>query len=109
MTNFYSSDADLQQELQQSIAESLQAIAAELGQPIDETEANQIYEDAVGLINHVAYEPITLARLAGTLLVYQSQKLDPEELKWLKAQLAECPDDEAIEELIESMHRTDSL
>jgi hypothetical protein len=96
-------------ELQFAIQDSLQAIAADMGQPIDEGEAQQLYHDALGLLDHLSYEPITLARLAGTLLVYQSQEIEPDELNWLRSQVKQCQDDEAVEELIESMHRIDTL
>ncbi len=105
MTHFSAPDS----ELQLTIQDSLQAIAIDLGQPIDEAEAQQLYQDALGLLDHIAWEPITLARLAGTLLVYQAQKIEPEELTWFRLQVKQCQDDEEIEELIESLHRVDSL
>ncbi|MBD1849202.1 hypothetical protein [Leptolyngbya sp. FACHB-711] len=105
MTHFSAPDS----ELQLTIQDSLQAIATDLGQPIDEAEAQQLYQDALGLLDHIAWEPITLARLAGTLLVYQSQEIEPEELTWFRSQVKQCQDDEEIEELIESLHRVDSL
>ncbi|MEP0910773.1 hypothetical protein NDI45_07570 [Leptolyngbya sp. GB1-A1] len=105
MTHFSAPDS----ELQLTIQDSLQAIAVDLGQPIDEAEAQQLYQDALGLLDHIAWEPITLARLAGTLLVYQSQEIEPEELTWFRSQVKQCQDDEEIEELIESLHRVDSL
>ena len=105
MTHFSAPDS----ELQFTIQDSLQAIAADLGQPIDEAEAQQLYQDALGLLDHIAWEPITLARLAGTLLVYQSREIEPEELTWFRSQVKQCQNDEEIEELIESLHRVDSL
>jgi hypothetical protein len=105
MTHFSAPDS----ELQLTIQDSLQAIAIDLGQPIDEAEAQQLYQDALGLLDHIAWEPITLARLAGTLLVYQSQEIEREELTWFRSQVKQCQNDEEIEELIESLHRVDSL
>jgi uncharacterized protein (DUF2252 family) len=95
--------------LQQSIQQSLQDIAVQMGEPISEDTAAAVYQEAHTLLSHLAYEPITLARVAGTLLVYQLQNVAIEESDWLKSQVRECPDDEAVEELIESIHRTDAL
>lgn len=78
-------------------------------EPIDRETAELLYQEAVELLNHMAYAPITLARVAGTLLVFQLQPVEPEELTWFKTQVRQCPDDEEVEELIESMHRTDAL
>jgi hypothetical protein len=107
MTNFVSSNND--QHLQLSIQQSLQAIALQMGQPLDETAAAQLYQDASGLLSHVAHTPLTLARVAGTLLVYQSPNAEAEESNWFKAQVTQCSNDEEVEELIESIHRIDSL
>lgn len=96
-------------ELQLAIQSSLQSIAADLGQPLNEHDAQQLYHDALALLDHIAYEPITLARLAGTLLVYQSQNVESDELNWFQAQIQQCQTDEDVEELIESMHRIDAL
>ena len=98
-----------EQQLQRSIEQSLQEIASQMGQPVDKQIIRQVYQNAVDLLNHVAYAPITLARLAGTLLVYQLQNIEPEEVEWFKSQVKECLSDEEIEELIESLHRVDSL
>lgn len=96
-------------ELQASIEQSLQDIALQMAQPIDEKTATQLYQEASRLLSHIDYAPITLARVAGTLLVYQLQKVEPEELAWFKSQVSQSPNDEEIEELIESIHRIDSL
>lgn len=100
---------DDEQQLQRSIEQSLQEIAVQMGQPVDQQVTRQVYQTAVELLSHVAYAPITLARLAGTLLVYQLQKTESEEVKWFKSQVKECSNDEEVEELIESLHRVDSL
>jgi hypothetical protein len=55
------------------------------------------------------YLDMTLARVAGTLLVYQLQDPEGEELQWFKAQIEQCLDEEEVEEVIESIHRIDSL
>jgi hypothetical protein len=52
---------------------------------------------------------MTLARVAGTLLVYQIGDTEPEEIKWFNTQVKQCLDSEEVEELIESIHRTDAL
>ncbi|MBD2073355.1 hypothetical protein H6F86_05540 [Phormidium sp. FACHB-592] len=96
-------------ELQRAIQQSLQASAAQMGQPLPDVVAEQLYQDAKALLAHLSYEPLTLARVAGTLLVYRVQDTEPEELEWFKAQVQQCSSDEAIEELIESMHRVDAL
>jgi hypothetical protein len=96
-------------ELQRSIQQSLQEIASQMGKPLDEVAAEQLYEDANVLLNHVPHEPLTLARVAGTLLVYRGQNTEPEELEWFKSQVQQCSSDEEIEELMESLHRIDAL
>jgi hypothetical protein len=96
-------------ELQRSIQQSLQEIASQMGKPLDEIAAEQLYEDANILLDHVPHEPLTLARVAGTLLVYQGKNTEPEELEWFKSQVQQCSSDEEIEELMESLHRIDAL
>ncbi|MBD1865406.1 MULTISPECIES: hypothetical protein [Trichocoleus] len=96
-------------DLQRSIQQSLQEIASQMGKPLNEVAAEQLYEDANALLNHVPHEPLTLARVAGTLLVYQGPSTEPEELEWFKSQVQQCSSDEEIEELMESLHRIDAL
>jgi hypothetical protein len=96
-------------DLQQAIQQSLQDIASQMGKPLNEVAAKQLYQDAETLLDHVPHEPLTLARVAGTLLVYQVQETEPEELEWFKSQVQQCSGDEEIEELIESLHRIDAL
>lgn len=99
----------LPEELQLSIQQSLQEIAVQMGEPIDPKAAKQIYEEAIELLSHLTYAPITLARVAGTLLVYQLQNIEPEEVEWFKSQVSQSPEAEEVEELIESLHRVDAL
>jgi hypothetical protein len=108
MANSFTSEDE---QLQITIQQSLQTIAVQMGQPIDLEDAKQLYQEAVDLLSHLAYAPITLARVAGTLLVYQLQDIELEEgeLDWFKTQLQQCTDDIEVEELIESLHRTDAL
>ena len=96
-------------ELQQAIQQSLQAIALQMSHPLDTAAAAGLYQEASGLLAHLSPEPLTLARVAGTLLVYQRQATSPEELVWFRLQVQQCLDDEAVEELIESIHRVDAL
>ncbi|HEY9909306.1 MAG TPA: hypothetical protein V6D18_17085 [Thermosynechococcaceae cyanobacterium] len=107
MTNEFSSDEDAH--FQAAIQQNLQEVAIQLGKSLDLDSAAQIYQEAYDLLGHISYAPITLARVAGTLLVYQAQEAEAEELKWFKLQVRQCPDDEEVEELIESIHRTDAL
>jgi hypothetical protein len=107
MTNSLTPNDELIQ--QQSIQQSLQEIAVQMGNAIDEGAAERIYQDASELLNHTAHAPITLARVAGTLLVYELQNTELSELEWIKSQIKQCSDDEEVEELIESLHRTDAL
>ncbi|QYO62303.1 hypothetical protein [Leptolyngbya sp. 7M] len=102
-----SSTAD--NELQRSIQQSLQDLADQMGHPIEQSTAQQLYYEATDLLDHLSYEPLTLARVAGTLLVYRVQKIEVEEVDWFKQQVRQCPDEEEVEELIESLHRTDGL
>ena len=97
-------------QLQLTIQQSLQDIAEQMGEPITSETATQIYQEAVDLLSHVVdYAPITLARVAGTLLVFQSQEIEPDEREWFKSQIKEAAEAEEVEELIESMNRTDAL
>ncbi|MBD2095865.1 hypothetical protein H6F90_11965 [Trichocoleus sp. FACHB-591] len=95
--------------LQQAIQQSLQNIASQMEKPLNEVAAKQLYQEAEALLNHVPHEPLTLARVAGKLLVYQGQETEPEELEWFKSQVQQSSGDEEIEELMESLHRTDAL
>lgn len=79
-----------------------------MGKPLDEAAAERLCQDAHELLGHLPYEPLTLARVAGTLLVYQ-QDTESEELEWFRSQVQQCPSDEEVEELIESIHRADAL
>lgn len=107
MSNSFASE---DKQIQMSIQQSLQDIAVQMGHPINEKTAKQTYQEATELLSHLSYAPITLARVAGTLLVYQVQEgLEPEELEWFKTQVQQCSDDTEVEELIESLHRTDAL
>ena len=95
--------------MQRAIQKSLQEIASQIGQPLDVSAAELLYLDATALLKHIQYEPLTLAHVAGTLLVFQVQDIKAEELEWFKSQVQQCPSDEEVEELIESMHRSDAL
>ena len=92
-------------ELQAAIQQNLQEIAVQVGQPIDEAIAQQLYDEAVSLLSHLSYSPITLARLSGLLLVYRLQTVEPEEVAWVKAQVQQCSEAEEVEELIDSLSR----
>ncbi|MBW4490327.1 MAG: hypothetical protein KME12_21315 [Trichocoleus desertorum ATA4-8-CV12] len=96
-------------DLQRAIQQSLQDIASQMGKSLNEVAAKQLYQEAEALLNHAPHEPLTLARVAGTLLVYQVQDTEPEELEWFKSQVQQCSGDEEIEELMESLHRIDAL
>lgn len=107
MNDAFSSHDD---QLRIAIQQNLQDIALQMGHSLDTKRAKQLYQDATALLSHISYAPITLARVAGTLLVYQLQKgIEPEEVEWFKSQVTQCPTDEEVEELIESLHRTDAL
>lgn len=107
MSDSFTSEDD---QLQMTIQQSLQEIAVQMGHSINDKTARQLYQEAIELLSHISYAPITLARVAGTLLVYQVQEgIEPEELEWFKAQVQQCSDDVEVEELIESMHRRDAL
>jgi hypothetical protein len=96
-------------DFQRAIQQSLQEIASQMGKPLDKGAARQLYQDAEALLHHVPHEPLTLARVAGTLLVYREQETEPEELEWFKSQVQQCSGDEEVEELMESLHRIDAL
>jgi hypothetical protein len=92
-----------------SIQENLKQLSAQLGSPLNEASVMEIYQNACNLLSHVSPSPLTLARVAGTLLVYQVTDIEPSEFKWFNAQVKLCQHEEEVEELIESMHRTDGL
>ena len=92
-----------------SIQESLLQLSIQLGYPLDRASVEQIYQTARDLLSRISPTPVTLARVAGTLLVYHIQDPEGEELKWFKAQIEQCLDEEEVEESIESLHRTDAL
>jgi hypothetical protein len=92
-----------------SIQEHLLQLSAQLGEPLDRASIDRIYQNARDLLSHISPAPVTLARVAGTLLVYQLQDLEGDELKWFNTQIQQCLDEEEVEEVIESIHRTDAL
>ncbi|MDZ7965886.1 MAG: hypothetical protein RM368_13060 [Nostoc sp. DedSLP03] len=92
-----------------SIQENLKQLSAQLGSPLDDTSVMQIYQNASDLLNHLSPSPLTFARVAGTLLVYQVQNTESEEIKWFNSQIKQCLNEEEVEELIESIYRTDAL
>jgi hypothetical protein len=92
-----------------AIQENLFQLSSQLGHSLDKASIEQIYQQARDLLSHISATPITLARIAGTLLVYYIQDPAEEELIWFKAQIAQCVNEEEVEELIESLHRTDTL
>ncbi|MBD2520190.1 hypothetical protein H6G93_35670 [Nostoc sp. FACHB-973] len=92
-----------------SIQENLKQLSALLGFPLDESSVIEIYQNACDLLSHVSPSPLTLARVAGTLLVYRVTDTEPEEFEWFSTQVKQCLDEEEVEELIESIHRTDAL
>ena len=83
-------------------------LSTQLGHPLDKASVERIYQNARHLLSHISPTPVTLA-LAGTLLVYHIQDPEGEEVKWFKAQIEQCLDEEEVEESIESLHRTDAL
>jgi hypothetical protein len=92
-----------------SIQESLLQLSIQLEHPLDRASVDRIYQNALDLLNHVSPAPVTLARVAATLLVYHVLDPNTEELQWFKTQVEQCLDEEEVEELIESIHRTDAL
>jgi hypothetical protein len=59
-----------------SIQENLKQLSAQLGTPLDEASILEIYQNACDLLSHVSPSPLTLARVAGTLLVYRVKDID---------------------------------
>jgi hypothetical protein len=91
------------------IQESLLQLSIQLGHPLDQLSVDRLYQNARDLLSHISPTPVTLARVGGTLLVYHIQDPEGDELKWFKAQIEQCLDEEEVEESIESLHRTDAL
>ena len=92
-----------------SIQDNLLQLSIQLGHPLDQLSVDRLYQNALDLLSHISPTPVTLARVAGTLLVYHIQDPEGDELKWFKAQIEQCSDEEEVEESIESLHRTDAL
>ncbi|MBE9003100.1 hypothetical protein IQ274_34255 [Nostoc sp. LEGE 12447] len=92
-----------------SIQENLKQLSAQLGSPLSELSVMEIYQNACDLLSYVSPSPLTLARVAGTLLVYRVMDTEPEEFEWFSTQVKQCLHEEEVEELIESIHRTDTL
>jgi hypothetical protein len=69
-------------------------LSTQLGHPLDKASVKQMYQNARDLLSHISPTPVTLARVAGTLLVYHIQDPDGEEVKWFKAQIEQCSDEE---------------
>ncbi|MBO3461431.1 hypothetical protein G7B40_022740 [Aetokthonos hydrillicola Thurmond2011] len=92
-----------------SIQENLKELSTQLGSSMDEASVKKTYQNACDLLSHVCPSPLTLARVAGTLLVYQVKDTQPEEIEWFNTQVKQCLNEEEVEELIESLHRTDAL
>lgn len=98
-----------QAEVVQMMQESLQQMSIQLGHPQDTDAIQQLYQMAHGLLSHLEPDPLTLARVAGVLLVYQLPGTDSTEAKWFKTELQNCQDVESIEELVDSLSRPDAL
>jgi anthranilate phosphoribosyltransferase len=98
-----------QSDIQHAIEQMLQDIALQMEQPLDASEAEHLYQEARDLLNEISYEPLTLARVAGILMVYKAKGAEPKEVGWFKSQIRQFSDVEEVEELIESVHRVDSL
>jgi hypothetical protein len=54
-----------------SIQESLLQLSTQLGQTLDQASIDRLCQTAEDLLRNVSPAPVTLARVAGTLLVYQ--------------------------------------
>ncbi|WP_238178437.1 hypothetical protein [Calothrix sp. 336/3] len=76
---------------------------------MDKASIRQIYQNAYDLLSHVSPSTLTLARVAGTLLVYRVQDTEAQEVEWFHTQVKQCLNSEEVEELIESISRTDAL
>jgi hypothetical protein len=92
-----------------SIQENLYQLSIQLGHPLDRATVEEICQNARDLLSHIVPTPVTLARVAGVLLVYRVQNSAADELQWFKDQIEQCLDDEEVEESIESLHRIDGL
>ncbi|PAX54877.1 hypothetical protein [Brunnivagina elsteri] len=92
-----------------SIQKNLKELSAQLGSPLDKASVKQIYQNACDLLSNLSPSPLTLARVAGTLLVYRVKDTEPQEIEWFNNQVQQCLDEEEVEELIESLSRIDSL
>ena len=68
-----------------SIQESLLQLSTQLEHPLDLASVEQLYQNARDLLSHVSSTPVTLARVAGTLLVYHIQDPEGDELKCLSS------------------------
>lgn len=92
-----------------AVQANLQEVALQLGQQQDAAAIASLYQTAGLLVSHLSPDPLTVARVAGVLLVYQLPDTDPNEVKWFENELKNCSDVESIEELIDSLSRLDAL
>ena len=69
-------------------------LSTQLGHPFDKASVEQMYQNAQDLLSHISPTPVTLARVACTLLVYHIQDPEGEELRWFKALIEQCLDEE---------------
>jgi hypothetical protein len=92
-----------------SIQENLYQLSIQLEHPLERATVEEIYQNARDLLSHLVPTPVTLARVAGVLLVYRVQNSEADELQWFKDRVKQCRDDEEVEESIESLHRIDGL
>lgn len=99
--------ADL--EIAQQIQSHLRQLWKQLGQSSNESTIAQVHQSAQEFLSHLDPDPLTLARVAGVLLVYQLPDADPNEATWFKHELSNCEDSESVEELIDSLSRPDAL
>jgi anthranilate phosphoribosyltransferase len=96
-------------DIQQPIEQLFQGVTLQIEQPLNDSEAEHLYQEARDLLSEILYEPLTLARVACILLVYQIQGAEFEEVEWFKSQIRQFSDVEEVEELIKSVHRVDAL
>jgi hypothetical protein len=96
-------------ETAQTIQADLRQLSAQLGHLLDADAIQQLYQSAEALVSQLAPDSLTIARVAGVLLVYQISDADPEEAEWFKTELRNCHDEESVDELIDLISRSDAL
>ena len=92
-----------------SIQENLKQLSAQLGSPLDELSVMEIYQNACNTTEPRFSITSYSCPRCRNITRLQVKDTELEEFEWFCTQVKQCLDEEEVEELIESIHRTDAL